>query len=45
MAILIGIPTEFNSILGSGVITVLPEKSTLFPPKLPLNLPFFPFKR
>ena len=27
---------------GSGEMTVLPEKSTLFPDKFPLNLPCFP---
>ena len=42
-AIDLGIPTSEISKLGSGAITVLAEKSTLFPDKLPLNLPSFPF--
>ena len=29
--------------MGSGDITVLPEYSTLFPDKFPLNLPYLPF--
>ena len=43
IATLMGIPIEFIAIFGSGEITDLPEKSTRFPPRLPLNLPFFPF--
>ena len=35
--------TSFNFKLGSGDITVLPEYSTLFPDRFPLNLPYFPF--
>ena len=38
-----GTPTSERSRLGSGEITVLLEKSTLFPESEPLNLPSFPF--
>jgi hypothetical protein len=38
-----GIPTSEIAIFGSGEITVLLEKSTLFPDKEPLNLPSLPF--
>ena len=37
-----GTPTSDKSKLGSGEITVLLEKSTLFPDSDPLNLPSFP---
>ena len=37
-----GTPTSDKSKLGSGEITVLLEKSTLFPESEPLNLPSFP---
>ena len=43
MAILIGTPTSSTSKLGSGDITVLALKSTLFPIKFPLIIPSFPF--
>lgn len=42
-AIFYGIPTSLRSKFGSGLITVLAEKSTLFPNKFCLNLPYFPF--
>ena len=38
-----GTPTSPMSRLGSGLITVRLEKSTLFPEREPLNLPSFPF--
>ena len=38
-----GTPTSERSRLGSGEITVLLEKSTLFPEREPRNLPSFPF--
>ena len=37
-----GIPTSAMSRLGSGLMTVLLEKSTLLPESEPLNLPSFP---
>jgi hypothetical protein len=37
-----GIPTSEIAIFGSGEITVLLEKSTLFPDKEPLNRPSVP---
>lgn len=45
LAIFSGIPTSLKAILGSGLITVLAEKSTLFPSKFCLNLPYLPFNR
>jgi hypothetical protein len=38
-----GTPTSFMSKFGSGETTVRAEKSTLFPERLLLNLPSFPF--
>lgn len=43
LAIKIGIDTWFSPKLGSGDMTVLPEYSTLFPDRFPLNLPYLPF--
>jgi hypothetical protein len=43
LAIAIGITTSSTPTFGSGEITVLPVKSTLFPERFPLNLPYFPF--
>ena len=40
---IIGTPNSSSSILGSGVITLLPLKSTLFPIRLFLILPSLPF--
>jgi hypothetical protein len=42
MAICSGTPTSDKSRFGSGEITVLLEKSTLFPDSEPLNLPSLP---
>ena len=42
-AILLGTPTWYSLRLGSGVMTVRPEKSTRFPIKLPRTRPSFPF--
>jgi hypothetical protein len=42
-AISSGTPTSDMSMLGSGDITVLAEKSTRLPDRLPLNLPSLPF--
>ncbi|MBA7480247.1 hypothetical protein ES707_15696 [subsurface metagenome] len=42
-AMCMGTPTSLMSRFGSGEITVLAEKSTLFPERLPLNRPSFPF--
>ena len=42
-AIPIGTPNSFIDNVGSGVITVLPEKSVLLPIKFALILPCFPF--
>ena len=41
----IGTPTSLMSMLGSGEITVLAEKSTRFPERFPLNRPSLPFSR
>ncbi len=38
-----GTPTSPMSRLGSGLMTVRLEKSTLLPDREPLNLPSFPF--
>lgn len=38
-----GTPTWSKAIPGSGVITDLAEKSTLFPIRFPLSLPSLPF--
>ena len=43
MATASGTPTSDRSRFGSGEITVLLEKSTLFPEREPRNLPSFPF--
>ena len=45
IAICRGTPTSSTPNVGSGEITVRPEKSTRFPLKFPLNLPCFPFSR
>ena len=40
-----GTPTSLIARLGSGEMTVRPEKSTLFPDRFPLKRPCFPFSR
>ena len=44
-AMLLGTPTCVMANMGSGVITVLPEKSTRFPIKLPRIRPSLPLRR